>query len=206
MHWLRRTVWTVTQLAMVPRRWRLPIFFLLGVFVGTGLLVAHLSRATSYLSDQPETCINCHVMNTWYVTWQHSSHAHVATCTDCHVPHDNYISHYAYKARDGAWHATVFTMRWEPEVIRLAERAIPVVEQNCRRCHERLIDETALEVHAPGDLRCWDCHRDVPHGTVRSLSSAPDTFRPELPPVGIFREPLRIHERPVRPDGERGLP
>ena len=80
--------------------------------------------------------MNCHVMTTQYLTWQHSSHARVATCNDCHVPHDNLVHKFAFKAQDGSWHATVFTMRWEPQVIRLSERAKPVVQANCRRCHE----------------------------------------------------------------------
>ena len=34
---------------------------------------------------------------------------------------------FAFKAQDGSWHSTVFTLRWEPQVIRLSERAKPVV-------------------------------------------------------------------------------
>ena len=74
-------------LRLVPRVWRLPCFVMLGVAAGVGLFVLHVSRATSYLSDAPETCMNCHVMRTQYLTWQHSSHASVTTCNDCHVPH-----------------------------------------------------------------------------------------------------------------------
>jgi hypothetical protein len=37
-----------------------------------------------------------------YVTWFHSRHREVATCNDCHVPHDNIVRHYAFKASDGA--------------------------------------------------------------------------------------------------------
>ena len=37
-----------------------------GVAVGMALLVARLANATSYLSDSPETCINCHVMTDAY--------------------------------------------------------------------------------------------------------------------------------------------
>ena len=102
---------------------------------GLGLFVFHISRAASYLSDAPETCMNCHVMTTQYVTWQHSSHANVATCNDCHVPHTSLAAQYGFKAKDGLWHATVFTMRWEPQAIRLSAGAVPVVENNCRRCH-----------------------------------------------------------------------
>jgi len=145
------------------------------------LFVTHISRALSYLSDAPETCMNCHVMTTEYVTWQHSSHAEVATCNDCHVPHDSFLAHYGFKAKDGLWHATVFTMRWEPQVIRLSKGAVPVVEGNCRRCHAAVIEDVSLSAHSDRDLRCWDCHREVPHGSARSLSATPGVFQPRLP-------------------------
>jgi cytochrome c nitrite reductase small subunit len=168
-------------LAVLPPRFRVPCMALLGCALGLGLVVAHLSRATSYLGNDPTTCVNCHIMGPQYLTWQHSQHANVATCNDCHVPHDNVVHHYAFKAKDGMRHASMFTLRMEPEVIRLSEAAIPVVENNCRRCHERAIGFTQLGVHRDGDRRCWDCHRDVPHGTVRSLSSTPTVLRPQLP-------------------------
>ena len=186
-------------LRFMPRGWALGCFAALGVLGGVGLLLGHVSRATSYLSDEPETCMNCHVMGPQYVTWQHGSHANVATCNDCHVPHDNVVSKYAFKARDGLWHSTVFTMRWEPQAIRLSKRAVPVVEENCRRCHEPVIDEVCLRSHAPGDMRCWECHREVPHGTARSLSATPEVFRPQLPSVEKAAGDLTIGGRRVRP-------
>jgi cytochrome c nitrite reductase small subunit len=190
---------SVITLRIIPPAWRMPSFLMLGMAAGAAVFVAYASRATSYLSDSPETCVNCHVMNTQYVTWQHSSHARVATCNDCHVPHDNILSHYAFKAKDGLWHATVFTMHWEPQVIRISKGAIPVVEANCRRCHEDVVAATDLSVHQSGDLRCWDCHREVPHGRVRSQAAGPSQFRPSLPG---FREPMGkplIGGRPPRP-------
>ena len=173
----------VAGLRMFPPRLRPVCFLMLGVAAGLGAFVFHISRAGSYLSDSPETCMNCHVMATEYTSWQHSSHARVATCHDCHVPHTSLAAEYGFAAKDGLWHSTVFTMRWEPQAIRLSAGAIPVVENNCRRCHAQLIADVAPAVHQPGDLRCWDCHREVPHGSVRSLSTAPGVFQPRLPPV-----------------------
>lgn len=189
----------ILGLRFLPRGWRVPGFLMLGVTAGMGLFLFDLSRAASYLSDSPETCINCHVMATQYLTWQHSSHAGVATCNDCHVPHTSPLAHYAFKAKDGLWHATVFTMRWEPQVIRLSRGAIPVVEDNCRRCHENTVENVSIADHAPGDQRCWDCHREVPHGRVRSLSTAPDVFQPRLPSFRLPFEDPQIGGRPVRP-------
>jgi cytochrome c nitrite reductase small subunit len=183
-----RLLYNLAALRFLSPVWRMPCFLMLGVMAGAGLFVLHISRAASYLSDAPEACTNCHVMATQYATWQHSSHARVTTCNDCHVPHTSLPAHWAFKAKDGLWHSTVFTMRWEPQVIRLSKGAIPVVEENCRRCHAQVIENVALTVHQPGDLRCWDCHREVPHGTVRSLSATPGVFEPQLPGV---KEPLQ---------------
>ncbi len=170
--------------------WRPLAFFLLGITAGLGLFVLHISRAVSYLGDDSETCMNCHVMATEYVSWQHSSHARVASCHDCHVPHTSLAAEYTFAAKDGLWHATVFTMRWEPQAIRLSAGAVPVVEDNCRRCHAQVIADVAPAVHQQGDLRCWQCHREVPHGSVRSLSTAPDVFLPRLPAVSDpFQQP-----------------
>jgi hypothetical protein len=37
----------------------------------------------------------------------------------------------------------------------------------------RIVEVTGTNYHEGAGSRCWDCHRDVPHGTVRSLGSAP---------------------------------
>ena len=60
---------------------------LTGVIFGLGAYLVYVSKAYSYLSDDPKVCVNCHVMGPYYATWQHSSHKMVATCNDCHVPH-----------------------------------------------------------------------------------------------------------------------
>ncbi len=168
-----------------PQGWRLPVAVLLGILIGLALYMFKASNAVSYLSDKPETCINCHVMVPQYATWNHSSHREHATCNDCHVPHDSELSKYAFKAQDGIRHATYFTMRWEPEVIKIKDAGISVVQENCKRCHENVNEnvstiEANFETISHGDGKlCWDCHREVPHGRVHSLSSTPDAHIPE---------------------------
>ena len=196
---IRESLSAALSLRFVPAALRTACFLSLGVLGGAGLFVLYVSRAPSYLSDAPETCMNCHVMATQYVTWQHSSHARTATCNDCHVPHGSFWAHYLFKAKDGLRHATVFTLRREPQVIRLSDGAVPVVEGNCRRCHGPTIADVAVAEHTLGDLRCWDCHREVPHGTVRSLSAVPGAFQPRLAPVDSLDQRSRIGGRPPRP-------
>lgn len=162
-----------------PPGWVFPVSIALGAGLGLLALVFHVSRASSYLSDNPETCVNCHVMAPQYATWFHSRHRPVATCNDCHVPHDNIVRHYAFKASDGARHAFYFTFRLEPQVIRIHAAGQRVVQENCIRCHADAVHATNLpevrgdDVHAEEGLRCWDCHRETPHGRVRGLAAVP---------------------------------
>lgn len=153
-----------------------------GAMVGLAGYVASISNATSYLSDDPKACINCHIMAPEYATWQHSSHARVATCNDCHVPHDNPVRKYAYKAKDGSRHAFMFTFHMEPQVIVATEDSKRVIQQNCLRCHSTVVSEVAFGVHRD-NRPCVDCHREVPHGRVHSLSSTPNAAVPRLEPA-----------------------
>ncbi|MDD5361633.1 MAG: cytochrome c nitrite reductase small subunit [Ignavibacteria bacterium] len=174
-----------------PERWKLPVIITLGILTGFAFLIFHISSGTSYLSDKPETCVNCHVMFPQYASWQHSSHARVAACSDCHVPHNNIFSKYFFKAKDGLRHTTIFTLRMEPQVIMIKDAGKEVVEENCERCHEGLmgyyhtlgngrLDEMDEENET---IRCWSCHKEVPHGKVSSLSSFPYANVPKLSPV-----------------------
>jgi cytochrome c nitrite reductase small subunit len=168
-----------------PQKWKLPVIVLLGIMVGLALYMFRASNAVSYLSDEPETCINCHVMIPQYAAWSHSSHREHAHCNDCHVPHNNFFNKYMFKAKDGMRHATMFTLRLEPEAIVIKDAGAAVVQENCKRCHEHTNEEVAAidytfenAVHGEGKL-CWDCHREVPHGGIRSLSSTPHALVPE---------------------------
>lgn len=167
-------------------RWRLPAAIIGGIIFGLGFFIFHISNASSYLSDDPRTCVNCHVMAPQYATWSHSSHREAATCNDCHVPQDNFFNTYFFKAKDGLRHATIFTMRGEPQVIQIMEEGKEVVQNNCIRCHSNLITDSKLLAkteeyhHFRNDRQCWECHRETPHGRVNSLSSVPNARVPLL--------------------------
>ncbi|MBN8215256.1 MAG: cytochrome c nitrite reductase small subunit [Spirochaetes bacterium] len=166
-----------------PPSWRLPVLLLLSVFAGMGAYAFYLSKAWSYLSDDPKVCVNCHIMSPEYATWSHSSHRQVS-CNDCHVPHTSALAKYAFKAYDGMRHSTMFTLRLEPQVIRIREPGRAVVQENCKRCHafrnERVSTLRVTGKNAPhGEGRlCVECHRYTPHGRVHSLASVPDAQVP----------------------------
>lgn len=149
---------------------RIALPALVGLVTGLGVWVAIISEAHSYLGEAPETCVNCHVMRSAYASWFHSSHREAATCNDCHVPHESPLEHWLFKAQDGLRHAAIFTLGWEPEVIHLSERAKPVVENNCRRCHGQVLHEVSLSSFDPQAAGCWDCHPS-PHAQPHSQSS-----------------------------------
>lgn len=173
---LLRSVWSHIK---PPDRWRLPVFILTGLLFGFGGLALYVGNATSYLSDDPRACMNCHVMAPQFATWERSSHARVTVCNDCHVPHNNIFNKFLFKAMDGTRHSYMFTFRLEPQVIRIHDAGTAVVQDNCIRCHSHLNQNVqerlvTLDVrnHGGGKL-CWDCHRETPHGRVNSLSSVP---------------------------------
>ncbi len=174
---------------LCPPRWRLPLILSCGVLFGLGIVLLRVSNATSYLSDDPKACVNCHIMTPQFATWERGSHARVANCNDCHVPHDTLLNKYYFKAKDGARHAFMFTFHLEPQVIQVHEPGMGVIQQNCIRCHEDLLDDSvhlavSLQEAETGQGKlCWDCHRGTPHGTVNSLSSAEWARTPDLDSV-----------------------
>ena len=167
-----------------PSYWLFYVNLLIAFFVGIFIYTLYVSNAVSYLSDDPETCVNCHVMRSEFATWQHSSHREVAVCNDCHVPHNNVVNKYFFKAKDGLRHATMFTFRMEPQVIKMHEAGQAVVQKNCQGCHQNVNRDVGLlnvtledKLHGEGKL-CWDCHREVPHGRVKGLNSTPNSKVP----------------------------
>jgi cytochrome c nitrite reductase small subunit len=173
----KKLIWLIP-----PEPWRRPVAVTLGILAGLIAYAVYISKAPSYLSDNPETCINCHVMNSQFNDWAHSSHRIVATCNDCHVPHDNVFHKYFFKMQDGLRHATIFTLRTEPQVIYIHDAGRKTVQANCIRCHDHTTGMQFLGSVLPGfnnhlrDRTCLDCHRETPHSRVNSLSSTPNAL------------------------------
>ena len=80
----------------LSRPLKIALLALAGAFVGAGLLFLYMLRFTTYLGDDPSACVNCHIMQPYYATWDHSSHKNVTTCNECHVPHENVARKYAF--------------------------------------------------------------------------------------------------------------
>ena len=131
----------IIQTLFPTRTWKLAAIIAGGILCGLGSYTLYASRAWTYLSDDPATCVNCHIMGPYYATWNHSSHSRNATCNDCHVPHENAVKKWFFKGMDGMRHASVFMMRGEPQVIQAIDESAEVIMNNCIRCHTQLNTE-----------------------------------------------------------------
>lgn len=138
----------------------------IGVSGGLGMYVFWYARGASYLTNDPAACANCHVMHDHYNAWLKSSHRQVATCNDCHTPH-NFVGKYAVKALNGFRHATAFTTQNFHEPIQIGQLNRSVTENACRRCHADIVNQ--IDFH-PGvsqsqaqRLSCVSCHNSVGH-------------------------------------------
>lgn len=153
----------------------------LGVIVGLAGLFAYLLRMHTYIiGDDPAACVNCHIMTPYYTTWSHSSHGRDATCNDCHVPHQNLFMKYYFKGKDGMKHVYYFVTNGEAQTIKAEDASARVIMDNCIRCHTQLNQEFVktgrmdyMMAKRGEGLACWECHKDVPHGGMNSLSGTP---------------------------------
>lgn len=146
---------------------------LIGAFIGAAGYTAVAAKATSYLSNDPAACINCHIMNDQYNSWSSSPHHARATCNDCHVPHDSILFKYAVKAEHGYRHSKGFTFNDFHEPIQITQGSRDVVIQNCVRCHDAMTHEIRLAAGGrngygfSGGVDCLHCHTSVAHGATR---------------------------------------
>jgi cytochrome c nitrite reductase small subunit len=139
----------------------------IGVLMGLGGFTFFYAEGASYLSNDPKACVNCHIMREQYDGWLKGSHHAVATCNDCHVPHE-FIFKYLAKAENGFWHSKGFTLQDFHEPIRIKPRNKAILQENCVGCHASLVSEIATH---PGNdeqmLDCMHCHSGVGHGPAR---------------------------------------
>jgi cytochrome c nitrite reductase small subunit len=139
----------------------------LGLFGGVGTYTFYYANGASYLSNDPKACVNCHIMREQYDGWQKASHHAVATCNDCHVPHD-LVGKYLTKAENGFMHSKAFTFENFHEPIQMRERSKRVVQNNCLYCHSDLLMEIVKHPATESEpMDCIRCHRDVGHGPTR---------------------------------------
>jgi cytochrome c nitrite reductase small subunit len=135
---------------------------LLATVAGVGAYTFVYAEGASYLTNDPAACANCHVMNEQYDGWARSSHHAVATCNDCHTPH-NFFGKYYIKSLNGWNHSWAFTTGRFHEPIQITERNRAVTESACRHCHSAVVHMIDQSPAAGRELSCIRCHRSVGH-------------------------------------------
>lgn len=174
------------------------ISVVLGVFAGLGAYTFSYAKGLSYFSTDPKACVNCHIMEPQYAGWQMSSHHTAAVCVDCHLP-QSFIPKYLAKAENGWRHGERFTTQNFHEPIYVQEGGLEILQDNCVRCHEPIVDaivgydgRKGMTDHPayPGleqsdAMQCIHCHWTVGHGQRAGLGgpmTAADTPQPAATP------------------------
>lgn len=135
---------------------------LFGIFSGLGVFTFGYGEGASYLSNDPNACANCHVMQDHFDSWHNSSHHAVATCNDCHLsPHP--VGKWITKADNGFFHSLAFTTGQYPEPIRIKPRNRAVTQLACLKCHGDYVHNMLPEKKGGDMLNCVHCHTSVGH-------------------------------------------
>jgi cytochrome c nitrite reductase small subunit len=146
---------------------RLLLNSFLGILVGVCGYTFYYAQGASYLSNDPQACVNCHIMRSQFESWEKASHHAIATCGDCHVPH-GFIGKWAAEADNGYFHSLAFTLWNFREPIRIKPRHVGALNANCLHCHRDFVREiTAHRVINDEELYCVRCHDGVGHGPSR---------------------------------------
>lgn len=152
---------------MNTRRLKYTLLFLIlgcstGVFLGMGIFTFHYAKGSSYFTSDPQACVNCHIMQENYDSWQMSSHRVASDCNGCHTPSD-FFGKYKTKAVHGMRHSWAFTTGHFTEPMQIKQDSLDVVEANCRECHSQIFHSTDVVAVKSSEGQCISCHRDVGH-------------------------------------------
>ena len=146
------------------RYWLAGLAVMFGVLIGLSAFTFVYAEGFSYLSDDPNSCVNCHVMRGQFDGWSHSSHKAVAVCNDCHTPH-RFPDKWIVKGINGFNHSLAFTLDNYPENIQIRGFNADIARENCLECHATAI---SMIEHIGSDepLNCVACHGNVGHDNV----------------------------------------
>jgi cytochrome c nitrite reductase small subunit len=134
----------------------------IGLAAGVGGYTFIYAKGSSYLTNDPAACANCHIMQEYYDGWLKSSHRSVAVCNDCHTP-EGFVGKYAAKGSNGFWHSFAFTTDRFPEPLRIKPHNREIAEQACRKCHQEITENIEGPHEDAPELSCVRCHSSVGH-------------------------------------------
>ena len=116
-------------------------------------------------SESPVFCASCHVMKPQYTAYSHNGAHRRLKCVECHLPNNNQVSHYVWKAIDGMKDVFVFNTGTVPERITMSNHGAVVLKENCIRCHKTLVSQMDTS------RTCWNCHRRITHAGTGALQT-----------------------------------
>lgn len=141
---------------------------LVGAAAGIGGYTLVYAEGFSYLSSEPKVCANCHVMQAQYDAWQKSSHHHVATCNDCHLPR-GLVAPYFAKLVNGWNHSRAYTLQDFAEPIAIKPFNSEILQAGCLACHRDLVHDAVMARGPTQEASCVHCHATAGHGERTGL-------------------------------------
>ncbi|HEY9202813.1 MAG TPA: NapC/NirT family cytochrome c [Sulfurimonas sp.] len=177
------------------RKYSFGVWAVVGIVVGGILLGMGTSFftviAVKHTSDV-NFCGSCHSMKPMAAAYRNSVHGGygdsgiMATCADCHLPHESTAGYLVQKVRTGLWDVWVETTHDTSKIDwheKREERRNWVYDSACLHCHENLLlgtrpNKKAFTAHkayfakklvVSGDdgkkesAKCVDCHKHVGH-------------------------------------------
>lgn len=146
----------------------------LGALAGLGAYTFSYAEGFSYFSTDPQACVNCHIMQSQYDSWQKASHHTAAVCVDCHLP-TSFFPKYLAKSENGWRHGKLFTTGGFKEPIEVQAAGKRILQENCIRCHGEVTSDMANhsvgisnDTELPQET-CTHCHSTVGHGIRAGL-------------------------------------
>lgn len=135
-----------------------------GLTLGVGSFTFWYANGSSYLTDDPAACANCHIMQDQFKGWSRGPHHHVAVCNDCHTPAD-FTGKWFTKALNGYHHSVAFTLDNFHEPIQITPRNRAIAQAACLKCHEDIVSNMNPGGSHPsgGSTDCIRCHSGVGH-------------------------------------------
>ena len=143
------------------------LMFLIFGFAGI-IVIAFLLFGPPQLlakSESPAFCASCHAMSEQHAAWSHAGAHRRIRCVDCHLPNNNHLEHYVWKAIDGMKDVIAFQTNNIPERITLTNHGSKVVQNNCIRCHNETVSQMDTS------RQCWSCHRQLRHRLTGSVAT-----------------------------------
>lgn len=135
-----------------------------GFVLGLGGATFVQGQGLSYFSDNPRSCINCHIMYDQYDSWMSSTHREFTNCNSCHAP-KNPILALAYKAENGFNHALKFTTGVHSDPINIRPHNLRVSLNACLDCHGDQMPYQHPQINQ--QTSCLHCHHNVGHPLSR---------------------------------------